>query len=298
MSEQLPEMMKKKEINHLLVYLVAAVVCILSVIQPQKNILPQSVGIIVYILAAVSLVAACMCIYRDLRKGIIERLLLMIKKTSYGARFLEDYTFRTILTTLPTFLINVVYTVYNGVIGIANQSEWFITMAVYYSLLGIMRYCAVNTERKISRMTDPKLIRKKELSVIRTDGILLLLLNLALSGVVLLTIAKGTAKTYSEIMVISIAAYTFYKITMAVINMVKVRKMQSPILITIRNIGVADALVSMLTLQTTMLASFQDTSSIDANRMNGITGLAVCILIALLGASMIYYASKRILKDT
>lgn len=228
-----------------------------------------------------------------MRKGLIEKLLLLIKKTSYGARFLEDYTFRTILTTLPTFLINVAYTVYNGVIGIVNQSAWFITMAVYYSLLGIMRYCAVNTERKISRMEDPKLIRKKELSVIRTDGILLLLLNLALSGVVLLTIAKGTAKTHSEIMVISIAAYTFYKITMAVINMVKVRKMQSPILITIRNIGVADALVSMLTLQTTMLASFQDTSSMDANRMNGITGLAVCILIALLGASMIYYASKR-----
>lgn len=40
MSEQLPEMMKKKEINHLLVYLVAAVVCILSVIQSQKNTLP------------------------------------------------------------------------------------------------------------------------------------------------------------------------------------------------------------------------------------------------------------------
>lgn len=163
-------MMKKKEINHLLVYLVAAVVCVLAVIQSQQNILPQLTG-------------------------IIEKLLL--------------------------------------------------------------------------------------------------LLNLALSGVVLLTIAKGTAKTHSEIMVISIAAYTFYKITMAVINMVKVRKMQSPSLITIRNIGVADALVSMLTLQTTMLASFQDTSTIDANQMNGITGLAVCILIALLGASMIYYASKR-----
>lgn len=216
-------MMKKKEINHLLVYLVAAVVCVLAVIQSQQNILPQLTG-------------------------IIEKLLLLIKKTSYGARFLEDYTFRTILTTLPTFLINVVYTVYNGVIGVINQSAWLITMAVYYSLLGI----------------------------------LLLLLNLALSGVVLLTIAKGTAKTHSEIMVISIAAYTFYKITMAVINMVKVRKMQSPSLITIRNIGVADALVSILTLQTTMLASFQDTSTIDANQMNGITGLAVCILMRVL----------------
>lgn len=285
--------MKKKDLDHRFVYLEAAVVSIVAVIQSQKNVLPQIVGAIIYVLAAVSMAAVCICLYRDLRKGLIEKLLLMIKKTAFGARFLEDYTFRTILTTLPSFLINVAYTVYNGVIGIMNQSAWFITMAVYYSLLGIMRYRAVNAERKISRMEDPKQIKKKELSIIRTDGILLLVLNLTLSGVVLLTIAKGTAKTHTEIMVISIAAYTFYKITKAVINMIKVRKMQSPILITIRNIGVADALVSMLTLQSTMLTSFQKTNSIDANRMNGITGLAVCILIALLGASMIYYASKR-----
>lgn len=94
-------------------------------------------------------------------------------------------------------------------------------------------------------------------------------------------------------MAISIAAYTFYKITMAVINMVKVRKMQPPILITIRNIGGADALVSMLTLQTTMLASFPGNGSLDANRMNGVTGLAVCVLISVLEISMIYYAYKR-----
>lgn len=283
----------KKDINHLIVYLLAVGAAAFSVIQVQKGILPQIAGILVYIFAAVSLTAACICLYNDLRNGVIEKLLMTVKKTSFGAQFLEDYTFRTILTTMPSFIINVAYTVYNGVIGIVNQSSWFITMAVYYSLLGVMRYHAVNTGRKISRMKNQKLIRKKELAVIKTDGLLLLLLNLALSGVVLLTIAKGRAKAYSEIMAISIAAYTFYKTTMAVINMVKVRKMQSPILITIRNIGVADALVSMLTLQTTMLASFQNTSHLDVNRMNALTGMAVCILIALLGISMIYYASKR-----
>ena len=283
----------KKDINHLIVYLLAVAAAVFSVIQVQKGILPQITGILVYIFAAVSLTAACICLYNDLRNGVIEKLLMTVKKTSFGAQFLEDYTFRTILTTMPSFIINVAYTVYNGVIGIVNQSSWFITMAVYYSLLGVMRYHAVNAGRKISRMKNQKLIRKKELAVIKTDGLLLLLLNLALSGVVLLTIAKGRAKAYSEIMAISIAAYTFYKTTMAVINMVKVRKMQSPILITIRNIGVADALVSMLTLQTTMLASFQNTSHLDVNRMNALTGMAVCILIALLGISMIYYASKR-----
>lgn len=285
--------MKKKGLNHLIVYLETAAVSVLSVVQAQREVLPMPAGIALYALAAVSVAAAAVCLYKDLREGVIDRILMTVKRSALGARFLEDYTFRTILTTMPAFLINVAYTVYNGVIGIMNRSEWFITMAVYYSLLGIMRYQAVSAGRKISRMEDPQQVERRQLSVIRTDGILLMVLNLALSGVVLLTIAQETAKTYSEIMMISIAAYTFYKITMAVINMIKVRKMQSPILIVIRNIGAADALVSMLTLQATMLASFKETSSLDANRMNGITGLAVCILISALGVSMICYAAKR-----
>ena len=285
--------MKKRGIDRFILYLAAIGFSVLSVIQSQENLLPKIVGILVYVLAAILLTGAFICLYKDLRSGIIEKFLTTVKKNSFGAHFLEDYRFRTILTTMPSFMINVAYTIYNGVIGIMNQSSWFITMAVYYSLLGIMRYCAVHTERKISRLEDHELIRKKELAVIKTDGILLLLLNLALSGVVLLTIAEGTAKAYSDIMAISIAAYTFYKIIMAVIHMVKVRKMESPILITIRNIGVADALVSMLTLQMTMLVSFQGTDSLDMNRMNGITGLAVCLLISALGISMIYYAFKR-----
>ena len=283
----------KKFMIHLLVYISTAAAAVLSIIQAGKQILPWIAGIVVYVLAAVLLTLSCVFFYHDLRENVIKKILEVIKKNPLGERFLADYTFRTILTTLPAFLINVAYTVYNGVIGIMNQSVWFITMAVYYSLLGIMRYRAVSTGRKISRLDDREQIRKKELSVIKTDGILLLVLNLALSGVVLLTIAQDTAKRYSEIMVISIAAYTFYKITMAVVNMVKVRKRKSPILITIRNIGAADALVSMLTLQAAMFASFQDKNSLNTNQMNAITGLTVCILISILGISMIWYAWKK-----
>ena len=98
----------KKDINHLIVYLLAVGAAAFSVIQVQKGILPQIAGILV-------------CLYNDLRNGVIEKLLMTVKKTSFGAQFLEDYTFRTILTTMPSFIINVAYTVYNGVIGIANQ---------------------------------------------------------------------------------------------------------------------------------------------------------------------------------
>lgn len=279
--------------NRWAVYLGTVAAAALSVVHAQMEILPYAAGIAVYIAAALLLTLSCIRIGQDLRSGIVDEILAVLKKNPFGQRFFDDYGFRTVLTTMPSFVINVAYTVYNGVIGVMNQSAWFITMAVYYSLLGVMRYRAVSTERKNSRLKDKELIRRRELSVIRIDGILLIILNLALSGVILLTIAKGTARTYTEIIVISIAAYTFYKIITAVINMIKVRKMQSPILITIRNIGVADALVSVLTLQSTMLASFQDRGNIDANRMNAITGLAVCVLITVLGISMICYGRGK-----
>ena len=173
--------MKRKGISHFALYLVTVGISALSVIQSQGNLLPEIVGIPVYILAAMLLTAAFICLYKDLKSGIIERFFITVKKNAFGAHFLEDYRFRTVLTTMPSF----------------------------------------------------------------------------------------------------------------VINMVKVRKMQSPILITIRNIGVADALVSMLTLQMTMLVSFQGTDGLNGDRMNGITGLAVCLLISALGISMIYYAFKE-----
>ncbi len=289
---------EQKEKKKFLIYPGAVVASILSIVQARGGFLPQIVGIAVYILAGVFLVTACIFLVQDLKNGVIEKIVSTIKRNPLGEKFFDDYTFRIILSTMPTFIINVAYTVYNGVLGVMHQSEWFITMAVYYSLLGIMRYHAVHTGRIISRMEDQSLIKKKELSVIKTEGILLLLLNLALSGVVLLTIVQDTAKRYSEIMVITIAAYTFYKIITSVINMIKVRKLQSPILITIRNISVADALVSVLTLQMTMLASFQGRSTLNINQMNAMTGMAACILISLLGISMIYYSYKRNKKES
>lgn len=280
-------------VRRVLLYLAALAFSVLSLLQAGYSILPQPAGVMIYILAAGTLSGACAYLYRDLRYGAVKKLLDILKEKPLGARFLEDYKFRTILTTLLGFLLNVAYTIYNGVLGIVSASPWFITMAVYNGLLMVMRYQAVSTQRRISQMKDPEQIQKKQLAVLRTDGILLLVLNLALSGVVLLTIAKDAAKRYSDVIVITIAAYTFLKVTMAVINMVKVRSMNSPILTVIRNVGVANALVSILTLQTTMLASFQEGSSLDANLMNAITGLGVSILIAVIGIRMIYQASKK-----
>ena len=75
--------------------------------------------------------------------------------------------------------------------------------------------------------------------------------------------------------------------------MIKVRKMKSPLLLTVRNIGYADALVSILFLQTAMFTAFSDGKNINKQLMNELTGVVVCVMIFLIGFFMVRKAAKE-----
>ena len=92
---------------------------------------------------------------------------------------------------------------------------------------------------------------------------------------------------------ITIAAYTFYKAAMAIVNAIKARRQQSSWLTAIRNIGCADAAASLLTLQRSMLVSFGGMSNRDISLMNALTGAGVCTLIAGAGIYMIFQKEKQ-----
>ena len=91
---------------------------------------------------------------------------------------------------------------------------------------------------------------------------------------------------------ITIATYTFYKVVLAIINTVKVRKENSLLLSSIRNIGCADAAVSILSLQRSMLVSFGAMEREDIFLMNVLTGAGVFLIIVLLGIALIVKSVK------
>ena len=74
--------MKKKGLNRLIVYLETAAVSVLSVVQEQREVLPMPAGIALYALAAVSVAAAAVCLYKDLREGVIDRILMTVKRSA------------------------------------------------------------------------------------------------------------------------------------------------------------------------------------------------------------------------
>ena len=115
---------------------------------------------------------------------------------------------------------------------------------------------------------------------------------MVLSISVFLSCRYDVAIRYPKIVMITIAAYTFYKGITAIVHLVKVRKQNSQLFRVIRNIGGAEAAASILTLQRSMLVSFGDGAPQITTKMNALSGAVVCLYIATLGFCMIWKKEK------
>ena len=95
---------------------------------------------------------------------------------------------------------------------------------------------------------------------------------------------------------IAMAAYTFFSFTMAIINVVKYRRLHSPVFSAAKAISFASACVSMLTLTSTMLTTFSD-ESMDATTqklMLGGVGAAVVAVVTTMAIYMIVKGTKEL----
>lgn len=221
-----------------------------------------------------------------------QKALLLITKTGMGKKLVESQRYRIILSAAVSFVINLLYAVYHCVLGVLNLSFWFIAMCAFYGILATMRFSAVLCEH--NRHSQP--CEDMERFVMKFSGVLLILLGIVLAAVNYICLAQNIAAKHEEILMITIATYTFTKITMAIVKAVKQRNDPSLLLRTIRNIGYADVSASVLTLQRSMLVSFGSMNSGQIYRMNALTGAAVCLFVLMLGFSMIIN-KKGILND-
>lgn len=212
-----------------------------------------------------------------------QKALSLLNKTETGKRIASSKRYRIILSATASLAFNLLYALYHLVLGILNLSLWFIAMCAFYCILATVRFSAVLCERNHQKSPD----NDTELFVMKLSGLLLLVLGVVLATVNYLSLSQNIATQHEEIMMISIAAYTFYKITMAIVKAVKQHKNPSPLLRAIRNIGYAEVAASILTLQRSMLVSFGSMSAGNVHFMNAVTGAAVCLFVLILGLSMI-----------
>ncbi len=197
--------------------------------------------------------------------------------------------YRIMLSATVAFVFNLLYAIYHCVLGVLNLSFWFMAMCAFYGILATMRFAAVLCERSRQKLPSDD----TELFVMKLSGILLVILSIVLATASYISLSQNIATKHGNITMITIATYTFYKITIAIVKAVKQHKTPYPLLSTIRNIGYAEVAASILTLQRSMLVSFGTMSAKNIHFMNAVTGTAVCLFVLILGLSMITKSIKK-----
>ena len=206
-------------------------------------------------------------------------------------RYREDLSLQTKISLYGSILMNLAYALFQLFLGIYHASVWFYAFAVYYSLLAGMRLMLAAETRR----GTPGENRLRELKRYRLCGVLLLGMNLTLGVIVGYIVWQGRTFRHHSITTIAMAAYTFTSMALAVIDVVKTRKYNSPVLSATKAIRLAAAVVSMLTLETAMLTAFGgDENSVFRTAMTAATGSVVCLFVLAMAGFMIIRSSKEL----
>ena len=220
--------------------------------------------------------------------GIIKQ---KIYNNPFGNRYMTDHAFRMKISLYLSLSISILYVVINLFSWYAVQSWWFVVLAVYYAIMAIMRFLLVRYFQK--NKIGSSIV--KEWRRARICAYILLLINLSLSGAVLMILYRNRGYDYPGILIYIMAMYTFYSTIHATMEFIRYRKLGSPVMTTARIVSLSAALVSMLNLETAMFAQFGKEMSPENQRIFVIlTGAGVSITVITLSILLILRANREL----
>jgi len=243
---------------------------------------------ILYVLSAFMLTLFILVLVYNFPK-IRDKIILILRKNKYTDNFLNSYGYRSIVLVFCSFAFNILYAIFQVVIAIMTKSIWYGALAVYYIVLTCIRGGLIF--RSISSKKEKDSVKlQRQIKAYRNCGLYLVILNLALISAVVQMIIDSRGFAYAGLMIYAVATYTFYKLIMSIVNIFKARKHNDYLIQIMKNVSFADALVSILALQTAMFQAFG--SGVNPDLFNSITGSVVLTIIMGMGLFMLIKGNK------
>lgn len=204
------------------------------------------------------------------------------------SRYLREDMFRAQTGLYQGFFINLLYAGIKLLSGILYRSVWFVTLAVYYILLAVMRASLLHYVRKDEKN------KISEWRRYRLCGIILMFMNAALAGIVILVVRQNSGFEYPGMLIYMMAMYAFYAAITAVRNVVKFRKYGSPVMSAAKVINLTAALVSLLSLETAMLTQFGAANDpMFRQIMTASTGAGISLIVLGMAVFMIVRSTRQ-----
>lgn len=223
---------------------------------------------------------------KQIKKFVLE--IKPVKKLSssvVGKRYFSDMSFRGEFSIYQGMIINFLYALFRTVTGIMYSSPWFVSMAVYHFLLGGMRAYLVFAFKHKDNLDGYGCYRK--------IAWLLFLLNIPMGVMIWLMIKTNSGFSYPDYVIYLSALYTFYTMGMSIGNLVKYKKLGSPVLSAAKVLNFVSAMMSVLGLQTAMISHFSTNGEEYRVLMNTLTGGFVYGIVVIIAVYMIVSVSIK-----
>lgn len=255
-----------------------------------KGLEESPAAVIVYVVSFYALSVICVFFAMILPKRC-KNIRQKVYANPLGNRYMTDVEFKNHVSLYCSLSVNVLYVGTNVFSAIFYHSGWFAIFAAYYTILAVMRFLLVRYIHQ-NKLGEKRLL---ELRRSRLCAIILTTLNFVLSGAVLMILYRNRGFHYNGVLIYVMAMYTFYVTTTAIIDLVKYRKYNNPILTTSKVIKMAAALVSVLSLETAMFSAFGGEMAPENQRiMIALTGAGVSAVVISLAVYIIVRATKEI----
>ncbi|MBE6614490.1 MAG: hypothetical protein E7631_04205 [Ruminococcaceae bacterium] len=244
----------------------------------------------VYVLSFYALSVFCLACWKTF-PGYYRSIRGKVYDNRYASRYLTDPVFRTHVSLYTSLGINLLYAAVNAISAAVYSTAWFGIFAVYYVIMAVMRFLLL---RYVNRNAIGK-SRLGELKRSRLCACILMLVNLILTGAVLMMVTFGRGFSYQGILIYVMALYTFYVTVSAIISLFRYKKLGSPVMSVSKIIQFAQALVSMLFLETAMFAQFGGDMAPEHQRlMIMLTGGGIAVAVAIMAVYVIVRSTKEI----
>ena len=203
----------------------------------------------------------------------------------------DDFLYKTLFVSIFS---TVAFVVYNGYLGIRFGDAFAIGISIYYVLLVWIKSTTLIIEKKISNQEESFKISVR-IKNYKISSIHIFVIDLCLIAPIILMVTQPKAVSFGIIPAITMATYSLYKIVFAIINYNRSKKSQNLTTILLQEINIIDAIVSILTLQHTLIM-VNDAMDQTMQVLSLVTSIAFIALIIVFSITS-FFKNKKLVKS-
>jgi len=200
---------------------------------------------------------------------------------------------RIVFYMLCLTISNFVMALVKLVLSLTIPSLWFFINAGFSFTLASCRFMTIRRYKNIRQMKYENEKLNAEYKNFMQNGIMLILLGIMYFFVSSYMYYKGTNTNMHEYITYLVALIAFTSIGNAIYGMIKYKRATEPVIKGIKLTNFANALTSIVLTQVVLLDTFATQYN---SSLNGYTGMAVSLIIILLGLHMVISVKKDINK--